>query len=392
MQLDRPQRGAVGREAPAARGPAGHGSRRPGARGSALTLAQRWALPFLRAGRQTVVFGKSRVAVEIMLSNLRETLRADLGPRSRIRGYRGGYLPTERRSIERGLRDGEVLGVVSTNALELGRGHRAAGRRGARGLPGLDRRHVAADGPRRPAGRRERRDPRRLAGAGRPVRHPPPGVRARRPAGGGPASTRTTSTCCSPTSGARRSSCRSSPATWFGPGPADDLLAFLGEGGHGPPGGRRALVLELGELPGVGGVAPGGGARERRDHRHDAGPAAGPRRGRPVRRPGPRPPARDLHARVGAVPRGPARVGRAQGVRPPDRRGPLHVREPRRDPQAARRVRGGAGDRRPARPRRGDGRRASSRSTRSSSSSPTRTSAGARSTCRRSSSRRPPTG
>ena len=91
-----------------------------GARGSALTLAQRWALPFLRAGRQTVVFGKSRVAVEIMLSNLRETLRADLGPRSRIRGYRGGYLPTERRSIERGLRDGEVLGVVSTNALELG--------------------------------------------------------------------------------------------------------------------------------------------------------------------------------------------------------------------------------------------------------------------------------
>ncbi len=91
-----------------------------GARGSALTLAERWALPFLRAGRQTVVFGRSRVAVEIMLSNLREALRMDLGPRSRLRGYRGGYLPTERRSIERGLRDGEILGVVSTNALELG--------------------------------------------------------------------------------------------------------------------------------------------------------------------------------------------------------------------------------------------------------------------------------
>jgi DEAD/DEAH box helicase domain-containing protein len=91
-----------------------------GARGSELTLAQRWALPFLKAGRQTVVFGRTRVAVEVMLSNLRETLRADLGPRSRVRGYRAGYLPTERRSVERGLRDGEILGVVSTNALELG--------------------------------------------------------------------------------------------------------------------------------------------------------------------------------------------------------------------------------------------------------------------------------
>ena len=91
-----------------------------GARGSAATLAQRWALPFLRAGRQTIVFGRSRVAVEILLTGLRESLRESYGPRSRVRGYRGGYLPTERRSIERGLRDGEILGVVSTNALELG--------------------------------------------------------------------------------------------------------------------------------------------------------------------------------------------------------------------------------------------------------------------------------
>ncbi|MCI0344398.1 MAG: DEAD/DEAH box helicase [Chloroflexi bacterium] len=91
-----------------------------GSRGSALTLAQRWALPFLRAGRQTIVFSRSRVSVEILLTGLREALREDFGPRSKVRGYRGGYLPTERRAIERGLRDGEILGVVSTNALELG--------------------------------------------------------------------------------------------------------------------------------------------------------------------------------------------------------------------------------------------------------------------------------
>ena len=91
-----------------------------GARGSAVTLAQRWALPFLRAGRQTIVFGRSRVAVELLLTGLRESLRESYGPRSRVRGYRGGYLPTERRAIEHGLRDGEILGVVATNALELG--------------------------------------------------------------------------------------------------------------------------------------------------------------------------------------------------------------------------------------------------------------------------------
>jgi DEAD/DEAH box helicase domain-containing protein len=91
-----------------------------GARGSALTLATRWALPFLKAGRQTLVFGRSRVGVEIMLTNMREALREGYGPRTQVRGYRSGYLPTERRAVERGLRDGDLLGVVSTNALELG--------------------------------------------------------------------------------------------------------------------------------------------------------------------------------------------------------------------------------------------------------------------------------
>ena len=49
-----------------------------GARGSAVTLAQRWALPFLRAGRQTIVIGRSRVAVELLLTGLRDSLRGRL--------------------------------------------------------------------------------------------------------------------------------------------------------------------------------------------------------------------------------------------------------------------------------------------------------------------------
>jgi len=93
---------------------------RQGIRPGPLGLSHRTALAFLRAGRQTIVFGKARVAVELLLTSLREAFREGRGPLKRIRGYRGGYLPTERREIEAGLRSGEVLGVVSTNALELG--------------------------------------------------------------------------------------------------------------------------------------------------------------------------------------------------------------------------------------------------------------------------------
>jgi len=69
---------------------------------------------------QTVVFGRSRLAVELLLTYLREdATKAGRDPAT-IKGYRGGYLPTERRRIEEGLRDGRVRGVVATNALELG--------------------------------------------------------------------------------------------------------------------------------------------------------------------------------------------------------------------------------------------------------------------------------
>ena len=110
-------------------------------------------------------------------------------------------------------------------------------------------------------------------------------------------------------------------------------------GGARPPGERRPLVLGERELPGLGDLAAHGRAGERRDHRHDAGPPAGARRGRPVQRAGPRPRAGDLHPRVGPVLRRPPRMARAQGLRPSRRRRPLHVREPRGDAQAARGVR-----------------------------------------------------
>lgn len=88
-------------------------------RRSATLDARKLAGELLKNKIQTIVFARSRVRVEILLTYLKELVKYQLGPKS-IRGYRGGYLPTERREIEKGLRSGEIYGVVSTNALELG--------------------------------------------------------------------------------------------------------------------------------------------------------------------------------------------------------------------------------------------------------------------------------
>lgn len=68
----------------------------------------------------SIVFGKSRLTVEVLTRHLKNSVGDPLGNAGKIRGYRGGYLPTQRREIERGLRNGAVRTVVSTNALELG--------------------------------------------------------------------------------------------------------------------------------------------------------------------------------------------------------------------------------------------------------------------------------
>ena len=202
-----------------------------GARGSAMTLAERWALPFLRAGRQTVVFGRSRVAVEIMLSNLRERLRQDLGPRTRLRGYRGGYLPTERRSIERGLRDGEVLGVVSTNALELGVD---IGRLDVAVLAGYPGSIASTWQQMGRAGRRGDVSVAILVASPAPVDqyviHHPEFV-----LGGQPEEARLDPDNLHVLLAHLRAATFElpfEPGEGFGPGPADELLAFLGEGGQ----------------------------------------------------------------------------------------------------------------------------------------------------------------
>ncbi|PLR99702.1 DEAD/DEAH box helicase [Bacillus sp. T33-2] len=88
-------------------------------RRSATLETRRLAGEFLKSKIQTIVFARSRVRVEILLTYLQELVKHKLGPKT-IRGYRGGYLPTERREIEKGLRSGDIYGVVSTNALELG--------------------------------------------------------------------------------------------------------------------------------------------------------------------------------------------------------------------------------------------------------------------------------
>ncbi|MBV6714931.1 DEAD/DEAH box helicase [Paenibacillus chitinolyticus] len=88
-------------------------------RRSAAAEVNNLAKQFLKNKIQTIVFARSRVRVEIILSRIQELVKNELGTKS-IRGYRGGYLPKQRREIERGLRAGEILGVVSTNALELG--------------------------------------------------------------------------------------------------------------------------------------------------------------------------------------------------------------------------------------------------------------------------------
>ncbi|HSW35633.1 MAG TPA: DEAD/DEAH box helicase, partial [Candidatus Limnocylindrales bacterium] len=91
-----------------------------GLRRSSLLETKHIAAELIRRNVQTIIFTRSRLSVEVLLTYLRQGLKVKPGEDSSIKGYRGGYLPRERRAIEEGLRQGTVKGVVSTNALELG--------------------------------------------------------------------------------------------------------------------------------------------------------------------------------------------------------------------------------------------------------------------------------
>ncbi|MDO4828035.1 MAG: DEAD/DEAH box helicase [Clostridia bacterium] len=95
-------------------------NRQLGIRAGSLPTTRDIAARLVRAGVQSIVFARSRLAVEVLVRYAKDIVRDPLGNAGRVRGYRGGYLPTLRREIERELRAGNVDLVVSTNALELG--------------------------------------------------------------------------------------------------------------------------------------------------------------------------------------------------------------------------------------------------------------------------------
>jgi len=91
------------------------------ARRSANIEATDLLVRLVEEGLQTIVFTKARVVAELIYRYARQRLaarRPDLA--ERLRAYRGGYLPEDRRRIEQALFRGDLLAVASTNALELG--------------------------------------------------------------------------------------------------------------------------------------------------------------------------------------------------------------------------------------------------------------------------------
>jgi DEAD/DEAH box helicase domain-containing protein len=99
----------------------GRGENGAPSRRSASTETGELLADLVASGVRTLAFGRSRRGVESMAAGARRGL-AEVDPDlvSRVAAYRGGYLPEDRRALERSLRSGELMGLATTNALELG--------------------------------------------------------------------------------------------------------------------------------------------------------------------------------------------------------------------------------------------------------------------------------
>jgi DEAD/DEAH box helicase domain-containing protein len=95
-------------------------NRQLGIRRSYINATRGIALEFIERNQQTLVFANNRLATEVLVTYLKDACEGGRLPHETVRGYRGGYLPRERREIERRLRNGDIRAVVATNALELG--------------------------------------------------------------------------------------------------------------------------------------------------------------------------------------------------------------------------------------------------------------------------------
>jgi DEAD/DEAH box helicase domain-containing protein len=95
-------------------------NRELGIRASARSQSTRIARLAVKSGLKVLVFAQTRLLVEVITKYLKDVFDHDPRTPQRIRGYRGGYLPTERREVERAMREGRIDGLVGTSALELG--------------------------------------------------------------------------------------------------------------------------------------------------------------------------------------------------------------------------------------------------------------------------------
>lgn len=95
-------------------------NRQLGIRRSYLSVARQVSNILLKNNMQIITFANTRLNTEILVKYLKNDFEKKITDNGAIRGYRGGYLPKKRREIEKGLREGKIKAVVSTNALELG--------------------------------------------------------------------------------------------------------------------------------------------------------------------------------------------------------------------------------------------------------------------------------